>query len=136
MEHILNHKAPWSSSKLLSSHSSSAWSAERSFQSRVFTFNDNKENGAAYLQESSKTPFISPSPSKMLERKRSYQRSSTDRKEAYAFELDSVKKTLRFESQGASQAEIYSLSVNSRRTSDTFLNTSGKKNKINVLKMR
>jgi len=131
MEHILNHKAPWSSSKVF--NNTPFVSAEKSFQtSRLFTFNENKENGMNMCLESSKTPYVSPSPSKIIERRRSYLRSSNDRKEAYAFELDSVKKALRFENQ----ANQWENSSNSKRRSEPVAKTISQQNKPSVLKMR
>jgi len=131
MEHVLSHKAPWSSSKHFNNNILA--SAEKSFQtSRTFAFNENKENGMNTCYESSKTPFISPSPSKLIERRRSYLRSSNDRKEGLAFELDSVKKALRFENQ-VNQLDN---SGNPRRRSEPLSKTLAQQNKTNVLKMR
>lgn len=132
MEHVLAHKASWSSSKHFPSNS--LVSFENSSQkTRTFAFNENKENGMNVCFDTCKTPYISPSPSKLIERRRSYLRSSNDRKEGLAFELDSVKKTLRFENQ-ANQSDN---SGNPKKRGETLSKTlSQQNNKANVLKMR
>ncbi len=113
-------------------------SPEKTFPSaKRFICNEDKENGQTVTKEGQELPYVSPSPSKFIERRRGYFRGSTDRKEGPTFELDSVKKTLRFENQPGYAEGITSNNLMKKRV-ETAMQMKGAyaKSSANILKMR
>src|SRR5688572_21849322 len=95
----MNSKSPWSASKC---YSLSFSPSQNSQQREIYAFNENRDNDISSAAEGV-TPFISPSPSKFIQKKRNYLQTSDDRKGMILPELDSVKKQLHFENQSQHQ---------------------------------
>ena len=131
MEQIINCKPDLSSSKRKS------YFPEKNTQSAMnYVYNNNKENGISALTEELGALFVSPSPSKFIEKKRTYLGSSENRKNTMLGELDSVKKKLHFEGYPNNHSEALATLNSHKKKPDSLIKGSLKDTKTNILKMR
>lgn len=129
---LMNHYSPWSASNLTNVL---GLSSEKPFQTGVtYAFLEDKENELTSIPEDAQTVFVSPSPSKQMEKRRNYLRTS-DRKGMITPELDSVKKKLHFEGQSAQQ-EMLAAAAGNTKKNGTMAKMSAQNTKANILKIR
>jgi hypothetical protein len=77
--------------------------------------------------------FVSPSPSRLMRKKGNSLKNSNDRKNLPLNELDSVKKTLRFENYHSTITSLYSPQRSNQTSSE---DKNGPSEKPNILKFR
>jgi len=133
MEQHSNYKALCNASKQFNFNV--ILSPEKTYPSaKRFICNEDKENGQTVTKDGQEAPYVSPSPSRFI--RRGYLRSSTGRKEGPTFELDSVKKTLRFENQPGHAEGITSGGLLKKKADALQMKGAFAKSSASILKMR